>query len=470
VIERIVAPTLAPTLAPILAPALVPALASTFAPALAPTVRAALLDHLRRHAFSLATHGSARRIGAEVELIPTDAETGRVCPLEPSEDEVTRATLPFLRAYGGGRGWCEVRTAKGTPSFALPDGGAVTFEPGGQIEYSSAPCDTANDLLARLRGFVVPLRVAAADSGIEFLACGMHPSSAIADIPLQLDAPRYVRMTEYFNALGPYGVRMMRQSAACQVAIELDAPSHGRWRVLNAMAPVLVAAFANSPVYNGAMTGYQSYRAHVWRSLDAGRTGIINAGRDPAEAYLDFALGARAMMHRDHDGVYPSFGAVAASGHATEHAWDEHLSTLFPEVRPRGYAEVRSTDAIGPEHYAALIALIAGVVYDRASLAAADDLVGPPNASLLVEAGVSGVESDALRLRAVGMFDIALRGCTRLGAAYLHPAEIEHASEFVAMYTARGRAPAHDIVRPRGWAAGRTTADLRRRDRHSIAR
>ena len=53
------------------------------------------------------------------------------------------ATLPFLRRHGARQGWTETRTPKGTPCFSLPDGGTITFEPGGQIEYSSPPCRSA---------------------------------------------------------------------------------------------------------------------------------------------------------------------------------------------------------------------------------------------------------------------------------------------------------------------------------------
>ena len=52
-----------------------------------------------------------RRIGAEVELIPVDAATGRRCPLELGEGATP--TLPFLRRYGARQGWRESHDRQG---------------------------------------------------------------------------------------------------------------------------------------------------------------------------------------------------------------------------------------------------------------------------------------------------------------------------------------------------------------------
>ncbi len=105
----------------------------------APLTRAALAADLAEHVFAAPARASLtpRRVGAEVELIPVENTTGRRCPIEAGG---TVATLPFLRRFGARQGWKETCTAKGTPCFDLPDGGTLTFEPGGQLEYSSPPC------------------------------------------------------------------------------------------------------------------------------------------------------------------------------------------------------------------------------------------------------------------------------------------------------------------------------------------
>jgi glutamate--cysteine ligase len=99
-------------------------------------LRAALDADLAEHVFAAPPSASLtpRRVGAEVELIPVEATTGRRCPLESG---AVPGTLPFLRRFGARQRWTETCTAKDTPCFELPAGGTLTFEPGGQLEYSS---------------------------------------------------------------------------------------------------------------------------------------------------------------------------------------------------------------------------------------------------------------------------------------------------------------------------------------------
>lgn len=406
--------------------------------------RAALAADLAETAFAGPVSGSLRprRLGAEVEMIPLESATGRRCAID--DGEVT-STLPFLRRYGGGEGWREGLTSKGTPCFTLPAGGTLTFEPGGQLEYSSPPCRSASALLALLRSVVPPLRTAASDEGIDLQTVGIDPLNPADRVPLVLHAKRYDRMAEYFARRGPAGARMMRQTAAFQVTVDFDDEPWLRWRVLNAAAPYVVAIFANSPVYAGERTGHQSARADAWRRLDPARTGLPYSEDDPVQAYLDFALNAPAIMLPTLDGEHLSFGEWLSQASPTHAEWRDHLSTLFPEVRPRGHLELRSADSICPEWYAAPIALTAGILYDSRSLRAAADLLGPPDVGLLERAGRLGLHDTALARTAADLFELALTGCGSLGPRYFNPADLEEARAFFERYTRRGRAPADDV-------------------------
>lgn len=375
------------------------------------------------------------RLGAEVEFIPVDATT-----------RARRWVVPFLRWYGAPRRWQEQRTPKGSPCFTLPEGGTVTFEPGGQLEYSTPPLRSASALLAQLHRVIPPLRAAASAEGIELLAIGIDPFNPIERAPLFLHGSRYERMAEYFALRHPAGARMMRQTAAFQLNLDLGDASWLRWRVLNAAAPYLVATFANSPVYAGAPAGCASARAQVWRALDPARTGLPYDERGPVRGYLEFALAAPAMLLPTIDGEHRPFGEWLGRANLTRHEWDDHLSTLFPEVRPRGRFELRSCDAIPPEVYAAAVALAAGLVYDPAALRAAADLLGTPDRELLDRAGRLGLRDRAIARTAADLADIALRGCRALGPRYFHPADVERARAFFGRYTYRGRSPADDVL------------------------
>ena len=125
------------------------------------------------------------------------ASTGRRSAIE----EGPGATLPFLRRHGVRLGWQETRTAKDTPCFVLPAGGTLTFEPGGQLEYSSPACPSPSVLLGLLRGTIVPLRAAAANEGIDLLTVGLDPSNPLECAPLLLHNRRYDRMAEYLASV-----------------------------------------------------------------------------------------------------------------------------------------------------------------------------------------------------------------------------------------------------------------------------
>ena len=102
--------------------------------------RALLADDLRATTFAGEPSSFPGRIGAEVEFFPLEAGSRRRCPIDTPG---VTSTLPFLRRFGATQDWREGTTAKGTPCIGLPGGGTITFEPGGQLEYSSPPCRSA---------------------------------------------------------------------------------------------------------------------------------------------------------------------------------------------------------------------------------------------------------------------------------------------------------------------------------------
>ena len=408
-----------------------------------PLDRDALAEDLRQRVFpSAAPSGTSAHIGAEVEIIPVDRATGRPLPLEGPGT----STLAILRRAGAAGHWHERRSAKANvPEIELPDGGRITFEPGGQIEISSAPNASLSALVGRLRATVDAI-ADAAPSGVELLSRGIDPRTRVEDVAPQLDAYRYRRMLEHFDRIGPSGARMMRQTASFQVCVDGgDAPER-TWTVLNALAPFVVALFANSPRYAGRDTGYKSYRRHVWATLDPLRTGLLGIGSDPVEEYLDFALGAPAFLLPDVDGAAAAFSYWLARGGVTSADWCTHLSTLFPEVRPRGYFELRSADIVAPEWYAVPLVFVAGLVSHRPSLDAAADLLGAPDAALLARSGREGLSDPVLREKAPLLCDLALDGCSALGTRFVNAEDLGAAADYFERYTRRGLAPADEAL------------------------
>ncbi|HEV2777960.1 MAG TPA: glutamate-cysteine ligase family protein [Actinophytocola sp.] len=267
------------------------------------------------------------RVGAEVELIPVTA------PARPRPVDPHTLAAGFDAAF----------TRAAVPSF----------EPGGQLELSPAPRPTVSALVRELNRLIDHAAAIAAARGVRLLAVGVNPYHGCAEVPLRTPSPRYLAMQRAFDEVGPDGRRMMRLTAALQIAVDLLPGRTGReqWLVANLAGPPLAAAFANST------------RTAIWRGVDPRRTGYD--GR-----HLDVA---------DPVGAYAAF-AAAAPRLAIPEAADPryHLSTLFPPVRPRGgYLEVRYLDAQPPDRMAEAIATVATLLYDAGARRDALDLLLP---------------------------------------------------------------------------------------------
>lgn len=379
-------------------------------------------------------------IGAELELIPFDTETRRSVPIAAVTQ---KASLPLLRSIATHAGWTEVPADPDPPSWSLPGGERVSYEPGGQIELSSAVLATASELIRDIQCIVQLMTATFERHGISLEAIGIDPYNDIDDVTLQLHRPRYERMSSYFDSIGPSGARMMRQTASLQINVETGCDPHQRWGFLNSLSPYLTAIFANSPLYAGQANGQGNIRAHVWRTLDATRTGMPVDMDDPAGAYLDFALGAGAMMYGGTS-PYPSFAEWMRSGEPTMEDWELHLTTLFPEVRPRRYFELRSVDATPPHYLAAPIAFVTGLTYDLTANRRAAAIIGATDFELLEKAGRVGLKDATIGQTSNELIDIALAGCESLGTGYLSEGDLESAADFFDRYTRQGRSPGDD--------------------------
>ena len=249
------------------------------------------------------------------------------------------------------------------PFPCLPSGASLTVEPGGQLELSSAPAATLGELLEVAGRDLAALRGAAAAVGLELCGYGLDPLRPPRRV---LDLPRYAAMEKFFDREGPWGRQMMCGTASVQVCLDAGDDGAGesgyrsRWRLLHEIGPVLVAAFANSPLRRGRPTGWRSARQQVWSELSPGRTRVpaqVGGNGDPRDAWAVYALDAELMCVRE-----PGSADWTAPAGLTFRDWlrqdgsgtlraptsedlDYHLSTLFPPVRPHGHMELRMIDA-----------------------------------------------------------------------------------------------------------------------------
>jgi len=389
---------------------------------------AELLEDVRQRLFAPVASANPRAIGVELELIPVHKST-RTRALAVNDSRTSTAEV--LSRVGVREGWHEESDGGDPPSWRLADGARLSFEPGGQLEISSAPASTASQVIDSTQALVKILREAMSNVGIDLLARGVDPFNGIDTVPLQLHRDRYTGMTRYFDSVGPSGVQMMRQTAALQINLERGVDPKSRWRLLNGLAPIVVALFANSRQYAGKATGWASYRAQLWRTLDPSRTGIIYDESHHVERYLSFALDAIAM--RGGEGAaYRAFRALMPEPATSRDDWLFHLSTLFPEVRPKEFFELRSADTIEPDALASPVVFVTGLVYDDEIAHRAIGLIGVPSEKMLERAGRLGLADPEIRRIASKLVVLALDGGRRLGGDYIKRQHLEAAYQYFA--------------------------------------
>ncbi len=322
-------------------------------------------------------------VGTEMEKLVLDATTGEAASYGQIEALLRRLERPGH--------WEAIRESEHV--IALQgNASSVTLEPGGQLELSGELCPDLHCCHGGFFRHIAEIVTEAEPLGLVFLGLGVQPFTSLADIGW-IPKARYDIMGPYMLRTGDMGQRMMKQSAGLQVNLDFsdEADCIDKLRLGQALAPVLYALFANSPIMEGRPSGHLSTRGEIWSRTDADRTGLI-PGLFDADAgfatYVDYALDvpmyfiARQGNYLDMTGERYTFRRYMAEGFAghrpTLSDWDLHLSTLFPEVRLRPQVEFRCADSLPPRMTLAVAALLKGLLYDPDATAETWSLLGNP--------------------------------------------------------------------------------------------
>lgn len=311
---------------------------------------------------------------------------GSNAPIPYGGDRGVRALLDGMKEISGWEGIYE-----GENIIGLKQGlASISLEPGGQFELSGAPLEHLHQTCTEVGGHLADVRKVTDGLGISFLGLGFNPKHALEDVPI-MPKGRYQIMRNYMAKVGRLGRQMMFRS--CTVQTNLDFGSEAdmvkKFRASLALQPIATALFANSPFAEGRTNGFLSYRAHVWSDTDPDRTGMLPFVFEPGMSFARYAEWALdvPMYFAKRNGVYVdvagrSFRDFMAGRlpelpgeRATAKDWEDHLTTLFPEVRLKTFLEMRGADAGPWSRLCALPALFVGLLYDDAATEAALDLV-----------------------------------------------------------------------------------------------
>lgn len=349
----------------------------------------------------------------------------------------------------------------------VPLRSALTFEPGGQLELSSAPASSLMECVNSTAADLAAVRRELRTAGLTLTGFGQDPWHSPGRL---LQEPRYDAMETYLDRIGPSGRAMMRSSASVQVCLDAGTEEPGplgygrRWQLAHLLGAVLVAAFANSPVQARRATGWRSTRQALWADLDPARTKAPDLRREPRAAWAAYVLDAPVMCVRTPVGPWEvpeglTFREWIRSGlprPAVRADLVYHISTLFPPVRPRGHLELRMIDAQpGTDGWMVPLAVTtalfddpeaAETVYRTVKTLA--ETAGPlpaPGNPLWVTAARDGLSDPELHAAAVECFAVALQALPRTGAT---EAVQEAVAAFNERYVLPGRCPADDTHVP----------------------
>ncbi len=405
------------------------------------------------------------RIGTEHEKFGYCRDT--LLPLPYDGPRSIRAMLEGLRDRFG---WAPVM--EGGHIIGLEkDGANVSLEPGGQLELSGAPLETIHQTCDEVNQHLREVRSIADDLGMGFIGLGAAPIWAHDQMPV-MPKGRYALMTDYMDRVGTMGKTMMYRT--CTVQVNLDFSSEAdmvqKLRVALALQPVATALFANSPFLEGKPNGHKSWRARVWRDLDAARTGMLPFVFEQGfgfEAWVDYALDVP-MYFVYRDGKYinalgQSFrdfmrGQLPALPGEVPTLSDfaDHLTTIFPEARLKKFIEMRGADGGPWRRLCALPAFWVGLTYDQGALDGAWDLAKGLDAqtrnALRVAASVDGLAGAAngvklmdLAREAVAIAEAGLKARARPGAGGMLPDET-HFLNALKDSIATGQTPADELL------------------------
>lgn len=343
------------------------------------TTKAQMIDHLAEGSKPRADW----RVGTEHEKI--GFSTADNLPLPYDGPCSIKAMLEGLQRFD----WKPVHES-GHLIALKRDGASVSLEPGGQFELSGAPLEHIHQTCAEVSRHLREVREVADEIGAGFLSLGFRPDTRLEDVPV-MPKGRYKIMRDYMQKVGTMGREMMFRT--CTVQANLDFGSEAdmvkKFRVSLALQPIATALFANSPFTDGKLNGYKSFRSRIWMDTDADRTGMLPFVFDEGfgfEQYVDYALDVPMYFIRRNGEFLNTAGKsfrgflegkldVLPGEIPTMEDFEDHLSTIFPEVRLKQFLEMRGCDTGHWDELCSMPAFWTGLLYDQGALDAAWDMV-----------------------------------------------------------------------------------------------
>ncbi|MBS7527573.1 glutamate--cysteine ligase [Fusibacter paucivorans] len=319
-------------------------------------------------------------LGVEFEHFLVDSKTLRSYAYDETHGQ--EALFKALSANG----WDVLLAEKGRILGLKRNGHTLTLEPGGQIEISLKAYDTLAaietaylEVVNELKGMLLPSQ--------RLVSLGYHPATKINELTL-LPKQRYHLMYDYFKDHGRYCHNMMKGTASTQVSIDYkdEMDYHKKNRVAQMLSPIMASLFDSTPIFEGKRYDQENCRVCIWQQTDIKRSKFVKGSFDPKFGFEDYAAYLLALppIVLKSNGDYYDTGDRVLRDLLNDYPLDDsdfdHLmGMVFPDVRLKGFLEIRMADAMPYPYNLSVPALIKAIFYDEALLTKYDQMANGVN-------------------------------------------------------------------------------------------
>ncbi len=200
------------------------------------------------------------------------------------------------------------------------------------------------------------------------------PFNKLSDIP-NSPKERYKIMTAEMPKGGRLSLDMMYKTAGIQINYDYISEDdfEKKFKIGNYLAPLTIALFANSPFTENKLSGFLSYRSKVWQETNRGGIMPITFESVNFEKYVDNVINYPILFLKKNKRYYSPNGQTfndylngnlnfLKGQKPTFEDFENHLGTIFTEVRLKQVIEFRSLDTCnfgcicnGPSFFTGLI-------------------------------------------------------------------------------------------------------------------
>ena len=313
------------------------------------------------------------KIGTEHEKFLYDLDT--LQPINYHGKNGIRSLFKLLKK----KGWKEIIEDK-NPIALKNKESTISLEPRCQIELSGGTVKTIHETCKQAKTYLDQLKTICTKKKLGILGIGYYPKNFKKNTGW-VPKKRYSIMKKRMKMTGSHGLEMM--SSTCCIQTNLDYANEKdmfkKVRIGFALQPFITALFANSPIINKKKSEFLSYRSYVWSNTDKKRCGIISevfSKKFTFEKYVSYLLKVP-MYFVEKDGKYVEINNQTFEDFLngklkkiprqlpTLKDLENHISTIFTDVRIKQYIEMRGADSGSWNRICALPAFWVGLLYSK---------------------------------------------------------------------------------------------------------